>query len=134
MHALGTHLIVELRNCNPAILKDLVKARTALVSAAKEAKATIVDISFHEFSPYGISGVVIIAESHLTIHTWPEYLYAAVDIFTCGELIKPEIATEFIIKAFECKDPSFVEIKRGILSLNEKLPHKITNPELAPII
>ena len=56
----------------------------------KEAKATIIDVSFHEFNPFGISGVVVIAESHLTIHTWPEYAYAAVDIFTCGDIIKPE--------------------------------------------
>ena len=82
LHALGTHLLVELRDCNPKILKDLKKVKNALVSAAKEAKATIVDISFHEFSPFGISGMVIIAESHLSIHTWPEYSYAAVDIFT----------------------------------------------------
>ena len=86
LHALGTHLLVELRDCNPKILKDLKKVKNALVSAAKEAKATIVDISFHEFSPFGISGMVIIAESHLSIHTWPEYSYAAVDIFTCGDL------------------------------------------------
>jgi S-adenosylmethionine decarboxylase len=135
LHALGTHLLVELRDCNPKILKDLNKVKNALVSAAKEAKATIVDISFHEFSPFGISGMVIIAESHLSIHTWPEYSYAAVDIFTCGDLIKPEVAAAFLTSEFECKSPSFVEIKRGILSpVNKKLPHKITNPELAPVI
>jgi len=135
LHALGTHLLVELRDCNPKILKDLKKVKDALVSAAKEAKATIVDISFHEFSPFGISGMVIIAESHLSIHTWPEYSYAAVDIFTCGDLIKPEVAATFLIKEFESKSPSIVELKRGILSpVNGKLPHKITNPELAPVI
>jgi S-adenosylmethionine decarboxylase len=127
LHALGTHLLVELRDCNPKTLKDLSKVRNALVSAAKEAKATIIDISFHEFNPFGISGMVIIAESHLSIHTWPEYSYAAVDIFTCGDLIKPETAAAFLIKEFESKTPSIVELKRGILSpLGKKLPHKIT--------
>jgi S-adenosylmethionine decarboxylase len=77
LHALGTHLLVELRDCTPKILKDLKKVRNALVSAAKEAKATIVNVSFHEFNPFGISGVVVIAESHLTIHTWPGYSYAS---------------------------------------------------------
>jgi S-adenosylmethionine decarboxylase len=126
LNALGTHLLVELRDCNPEILKSLEKVRNALVSAAKEAKATIVDISFHEFNPFGISGVVVIAESHLTIHTWPEYSYAAVDIFTCGDLIKPEEAASYLIQQFECKNPSIVEMKRGILSPNnEKLPHKV---------
>lgn len=128
MNALGTHLLIELRECNPEILKSLEKVRNALVSAAKEAKATIIDISFHEFNPFGISGVVIIAESHLTIHTWPEYAYAAVDIFTCGDVIKPEVAALYLIKQFECKNPSIVEMKRGILSHeNEKLPHKVSS-------
>ena len=128
MYALGTHLLVELRECNTEILKNLEKVRNALVSAAKEAKATIVDVSFHEFNPFGISGVVVIAESHLTIHTWPEYDYAAIDIFTCGDIIKPEVAASFLIKQFECKNPSIVEVKRGILShKNEKLPHKVSS-------
>jgi len=126
LYALGTNLLVELRECNHEILKSLEKVRNALVSAAREAKATIVDISFHEFNPFGISGVVVIAESHLTIHTWPEYNYAAVDIFTCGDTIKPEVAASYLIRQFESKNPSIVEMKRGILShTNEKLPHKV---------
>jgi S-adenosylmethionine decarboxylase len=118
--------LVELRDCNPEILKDLNKVKDALVSAAKEAKATIIDVSFHEFNPFGISGMVVIAESHLSIHTWPEYSYAAVDIFTCGDIIKPEVAAQYLIKRFESKTPSVVEMKRGILSFdNEKRPHKV---------
>ncbi len=131
MYALGTHLLVELRDCNPAILKSLEEVRDALVSAAKEAKATIVDISFHEFNPFGISGMVVIAESHLSIHTWPEYCYAAVDIFTCGDVIKPEVAAVSLIERFESKNPSVVEMKRGILSHeNIKLPHKVDESAL----
>ncbi len=131
MHALGTHLLVELKDCNHEILKDLHTVREAMVSAAKQAKATIVDVSFHEFSPFGISGMVVIAESHLSIHTWPEYGYAAVDIFTCGDVIKPEIAVQFLIEQFESKNPSIVEMKRGIISCtNEKLPHKVCNDRL----
>jgi S-adenosylmethionine decarboxylase len=126
LYALGTHLLIELRDCNPEILKSLEKVRKILVSAAKEAKATIINNSFHEFNPFGISGVVVIAESHLTVHTWPEYGYAAVDIFTCGDVIQPELAVSYLVKKFECKNPSVVEMKRGILShKNEKLPHKV---------
>jgi S-adenosylmethionine decarboxylase len=129
--ALGTHLLVELRDCNAEIIKDLEKVKNIMVSAAREAQATIVDISFHEFNPFGISGMVIIAESHLSIHTWPEYAYAAVDIFTCGDIVKPEVAASFLVKEFESKSPSIVELKRGILShANEKLPHKIIDPQL----
>ena len=131
MYALGTHLLVELRDCDPEILKDLSRVKEAMVSAAKEAKATIIDVSFHEFNPFGISGMVVIAESHLSIHTWPEYGYAAVDIFTCGDVIKPEVAAYYLIRKFESKTPSIVEMKRGILSFeNEKLPHKICDSDL----
>jgi len=123
--------LVELRDCNPEILKDLNKVKDALVSAAKEARATIIDVSFHEFNPFGISGMVVIAESHLSIHTWPEYGYAAVDIFTCGDIIKPEVAAHYLISCFECRNPSIVEMKRGLLSCsNEKLPHKVCDIEL----
>jgi S-adenosylmethionine decarboxylase len=135
LHALGTHLLVELRDCNPEILKDLTRVKDTMVAAAKEAKATIVDISFHEFNPFGISGMVVIAESHLSIHTWPEYAYAAVDIFTCGDIIKPEVAAAFLIEQFESKNPSIVELKRGILShMNEKLPHKVSDSLLEPVV
>lgn len=134
MYALGTHLLVELRDCNPEVLKSLEKVRDALVSAAKQAAATIVDISFHEFNPFGISGMVVIAESHLSVHTWPEYGYAAVDIFTCGDVIKPEVAASHIIERFESRNPSVVEMKRGILSpYDKKLPHKHVEKVLEPI-
>lgn len=127
MYALGSHLLIELKDCNPEILKSLENVKDIMVSAAKEARATIVDVSFREFQPFGISGIVVIAESHLTIHTWPEYGYAAVDIFTCGETLRPETAASYLVKRLECKNPSIVELKRGILSHeNEKLPHKIS--------
>ena len=126
MYALGSHLIVELRECNPETLKNLDGVKDIMVEAAKKADATIIDVSFHEFSPFGISGMVVIAESHLSIHTWPEYGYAAVDIFTCGEVLKPEIAAHYLIEQFESKSPSMVEFKRGLLSHdNRKLPHKV---------
>jgi len=124
LYALGTHLLVELRECNHDILSDTERIKKIMVAAAMEAKATIVDTSWNPFNPIGFSGVVVIAESHLTIHTWPEYDYAAVDIFTCGDLIKPEVAASFLIEEFECKDPSIVEMKRGVSV--EKRPHKVT--------
>lgn len=125
---------MELRDCNPTILASLEEVRDALVSAAKKAKATVIDISFHEFNPFGISGMVVIAESHLSVHTWPEYGYAAVDIFTCGDLIKPEVAAASIIERFESRNPSMVEMKRGILSHeNIKLPHKVSQSELEAV-
>ncbi len=127
MHALGTHLLVDLRDCNIEAIRDLEYVKDSLVQAAKAASATIVDVSFHEFNPFGISGMVVIAESHLSIHTWPEYGYAAVDIFTCGDLIKPETAASYLIERFGSLNPSVVEMKRGIISpFDKKLPHKVT--------
>ncbi len=124
MHALGTHLLVELRGCNSKLLNDLKKVEDILVAAAKEAHATVIESRFHKFSPFGISGVVVIAESHLTIHTWPEYGYAAVDVFTCGEVLKPEVAANYMIDKFQSRSPSIVEVKRGLLSREGRLPHK----------
>jgi len=101
-----------------------------MVTAAREAKATIIESRFHQFSPFGISGVVVIAESHLTIHTWPEYGYAAVDIFTCGDTLQPSVAAQYVIDKLQSKHPSLVEMKRGLLSLGgEALPHKPLNGE-----
>jgi len=131
LHALGTHLLIDLKDCNPEVLDNLEEVRDAMVSAANEAKATIVDVSFHEFNPIGISGMVIIAESHLSIHTWPEYGYAAVDIFTCGDQIKPLEAAAYLIERFECKNPSITDMKRGLLPpFGEKHPHKVTEDKL----
>ena len=132
LHALGTHLLLELRDCNPKTLSNLEFVQESLKNAALEAKATIVEVAFHEFSPFGISGMVVIAESHLAIHTWPEYGFAAVDVFTCGDLIDPRVAAKFLIEKFESKNPSIVEMKRGILG-HEKLPHKpVVQGELVP--
>jgi S-adenosylmethionine decarboxylase len=123
--------LVELRECNSKILSDLKKVQDVLVTAAKVADATIVEAAFHEFNPFGISGMVIIVESHLSIHTWPEYDYAAVDIFTCGDILKPDKAVAYLIEKFQSKNPSVVELKRGILSpMNRKFPHKVGIKEL----
>lgn len=136
MHALGIHLLVDLKDCRSDALRNLDEVRDALMQAAKAASATIVEVSFHEFSPFGISGMVVIAESHLSIHTWPEYGYAAVDIFTCGDLINPEAAAAYLIKRFESKSPSVVELKRGILSpMGERpLSHKVSGEEVQSLI
>ncbi len=125
MQALGQHLLVELRDCNKIFLNDLKLTQAFMVDAAKAARATVIGAHFHEFSPHGISGVVIIAESHLSIHTWPEYGYAAVDVFTCGDVLQPSVAADYLIAKFESTNPSVIEVKRGMLSLDGRaMPHK----------
>lgn len=115
MNALGRHLLLELKDCNPEVLNDLDFLRNCLRSAAEEAGATVINESFHQFSPHGVSGVVIIAESHLFIHTWPEYNYAAADIFTCGDSVEPGKAAQLIIQRLGARNPSLIELKRGFI-------------------
>ena len=115
MQTLGRHLLIELHGCNPKILNDIKKVEEILVAGAKIAKATIIGTHFHQFSPFGISGVVVISESHLAIHTWPEHGYAAVDIFTCGDTLSPEVAAQYMVEKFQARHPSLVELKRGVL-------------------
>jgi S-adenosylmethionine decarboxylase len=115
LNALGKHLLLELRDCNKEALDNIDFIRINLVTAAIAAGATVMGESFHKFSPQGVSGVVVISESHLTIHTWPEFGYAAVDVFTCGTSVKPEIAAQILVEKLGSKDHSMVVLERGIL-------------------
>jgi S-adenosylmethionine decarboxylase len=115
LNALGKHLLLELKCCDKEVLNDVSLLRKALLAAADECGATILGESFHQFSPQGVSGVVIIAESHLFIHTWPEYGYAAADIFTCGNSVQPEKAAQVLVRQLGSRNHSMVEMRRGIL-------------------
>jgi S-adenosylmethionine decarboxylase len=127
LNALGRHLLLELFDCASDAINNLEAVKGALVEAAKRAHATIVDVVFHEFSPFGVSGVVVIAESHLSIHTWPEYRYAAVDIFSCGDILKPEVAANYLVEQFGAERTSVVEMQRGMF-LNAAAPVANKNP------
>ena len=106
-------MLLELFDCDLSAINNLDAVKGALVEAAKRAQATIVDVVFHEFNPFGISGVVVIAESHLSIHTWPEYRYAAVDIFSCGDVLQPEVAASYLVETFGAERTSVVDVQRG---------------------
>jgi spermidine synthase len=114
--ALGNHILVEFMNCDPHIMNDVVAIERDMVGAAQKAGATVINSTFHHFSPYGVSGVVVIQESHLAIHTWPEYGYAAVDLFTCGEM-NAWISFDHLKECFGAKSYSAIELKRGSLNL-----------------
>ncbi len=116
MKVLGRHLLVEYHGCDPEILNDLERVKKFMLEAASESGATVLDASFHYFTPQGVSGVVVIAESHLAIHTWPEYGYAAVDIFTCGNTVDPWKAFHYLRSTLDSKETSVNEIVRGELS------------------
>ena len=112
---LGRHILAEFYNCNPEILKDTESIEKYMIEAAKRAKATVVKSIFHTFNPYGVSGVVVIQESHLSIHTWPEYSYAAIDLFTCGKEVNPWIAFEYLKKKLKAEKCETMEVDRGIV-------------------
>ena len=85
MNALCQHTLLEFHGCDAGLLRRNDDLRALLLEAVRHGGGTIVTDVFHHFSPFGVSGVVVIAESHVTIHTWPEHEYAAVDIFSCSE-------------------------------------------------
>ena len=116
MSALGNHILVEFMGCDPNIMNDVSTIERDMVGAAQKAGATVINSTFHHFNPFGVSGVVVIQESHLAIHTWPEYGYAAVDLFTCGEM-DAWISFDFLKECFKAKQYSAIEMKRGSLNL-----------------
>lgn len=119
MEALGRQIIVEFYDCKESTINNVEYIEKSMTDATRASGATIISQNFHKFSPYGVSGVVVIAESHVAIHTWPEYNYAAVDIFTCGDTINPWTIQELLKEKFESKNVSSMEMKRGLF----KVPH-----------
>ncbi len=113
--ALGRHILCEAYGCDPAILNDEEQVQAIMVEAALRAGADIREVTFHKFSPQGVSGVVVISESHLAIHTWPELGYAAIDVFTCGQSVNPWDACHHLTQAFKAHSTEATELKRGVL-------------------
>ncbi|MBI2881858.1 MAG: adenosylmethionine decarboxylase [Candidatus Tectomicrobia bacterium] len=132
MKALGRHLLVEYFDCDREILNDAARIEEAMTEAADKSGATIVNSVFHLFSPHGVSGVVVIAESHLAIHTWPEYGFAAVDFFSCGEGVTPEAAVLSLQKALKAASYESREVPRGQIGVTSRVlrhkPEAITFP------
>ncbi len=117
MSALGRHILVEFYGCPMETLTDLEQIKQSMVAAALEAGAEVKETVFHQFSPQGVSGVVVISESHLAIHTWPEFGYAAVDVFTCGQTVDPWVSCNYLKKSFSAQNMSAREIERGIFDV-----------------
>ncbi len=114
--ALGRHLLAEFRGCDAGALADLETVTSAMLRAAEASGATIKTHSFHHFSPQGVSGAVIIAESHLAIHTWPEHGFAAVDCFTCGDRVDARKALAVLREALGAQGEDVMELQRGPLA------------------
>jgi S-adenosylmethionine decarboxylase len=113
LNTFGRHLLVEYRGCNQALLDDQEALERLMIRAALSAGATIVTSSFHTFAPQGVSGVVVIQESHLSIHTWPEVGYASADFYTCGDC-RPELAHEALAQGLGSTDYEVIRVNRGL--------------------
>lgn len=137
MIALGHHIIAELYNCDLEKIDDVTFVEKGMLAAAEKAGATVINSTFHHFSPHGVSGVIVIQESHLSIHCWPEYGYVSLDIYTCGETVDPWIAYEYLKKEFKASHGSTVELNRGqsdLLSTPKKnIPASIKNKKETPV-
>ncbi|WP_404453488.1 adenosylmethionine decarboxylase [Virgibacillus necropolis] len=117
MDTMGRHVIAELWECNIDKLNDMGLIERIFVDAALKAGAEVREVAFHKFAPHGVSGVVIISESHLTIHSFPEHGYASIDVYTCGDIIDPNVAAEHIARSLEAKTYEKVEVPRGMGSV-----------------
>lgn len=126
MKALGTHIVCELSGCNAAMLTDVDAVAKMMEQAALEANATPITKAFHRFQPQGVSGVVVIQESHLSIHTWPETGYAAMDFYTCGDHTDPWAACEYAAKILRATNMRTTEVKRGIEASRGQFTHIVT--------
>ncbi len=122
MESLGKHIVADFFACRADILNEVLSVENAMVEAARKSGAVIIDTSFHHFSPYGVSGVVVIQESHLAIHTWPEYRFASVDVFTCGDTVDPDIAFEALKTVFSANKIITSSHRRGGMHLFKKTP------------
>lgn len=120
---LGRHILVEYYNCDIEILKDHAIIEEYMKQAAIKANATIVTSCFHKFNPWGVSGAVIIQESHLTIHTWPEYGYASVDLFTCGDTVNPWLGFAYLENALKAERSESTEVARGLVDKVKTFSH-----------
>ena len=124
MQSLGNHLIIELYECHRDVINDAQIVEEKLIEAVRVSGANMVQSVIHEFNPHGISGMIVIEESHFSVHTWPEYGYCALDIFTCGDEIDFYSALQYLKKEFQAQNMSVTELKRGMLDLPVKLLHK----------
>lgn len=115
MVGLGLHILMEFHECEPQRLDDLTLLKTTMSEAAIASGATIIKSVFHQFSPQGVTGVVVVAESHLAIHTWPEKNYAAVDYFTCNENMDYKKVFNIIAEVIGSKTNNYKCIERGVL-------------------
>ena len=129
---IGKHCILELYDCEASLLNDEAFLRTSITIAAKRAGATLLNLITHRFEPQGVTGLALLAESHISIHTWPESGYAAVDVFTCGDHTMPEQACETLCTELQAKRhalKSFLRETPAAVAHDLREPKEILTPQ-----
>ncbi|MGK7901696.1 MAG: adenosylmethionine decarboxylase [Hormoscilla sp.] len=116
LRTVGVHCVLELYNCPASLLNNTSFIKEALRSAARKAQSTLLGEVSYAFSPLGVTALVLLAESHISIHTWPESGYAAADVFTCGEHTEPESACQYLVQAFQAEEHLLLKFPRRRLS------------------
>ncbi len=125
---LGHHWIADLHGCPSALLDDRELIRRRLRETTERFGLTLLDVVSNKFEPQGVTAIGLLAESHLSIHTWPEYGYAAVDIFTCGSDQTLKAACRFIAESLQAKESTVVRLQRGVLTSDG--PREITAEQI----
>lgn len=110
---IGHQVLIDIYECDYERMENMEYIQDMMFELAKILKTNIRKIAFEKFNPYGISGVLIISESHITIHTWPEYRYVGIDIFTCSKKVEYNSAIDFLLKKLDTKKYEIKEIQRG---------------------
>ncbi len=128
---LARHLLAEYYGCDPGLLDSVSRLKETIEAAARAAKTTIINTHLHKFAPQGVSGVVILAESHLAVHTWPEFGFTSVEIFVCGEEADPEAGHAFLLDVLKPKHTVVRTVIRGHMNLVHRYPAR--TPALAAV-
>jgi len=132
VHTIGYHYVIEASDCDSEILKDVNALKKILLEAARVGKMDVRSTYFYKFSPQGISGIVVVSGSHISIHTWPEHGYAAIDVYICGTESEPEKTIEYILEQIKASYAHITEIERGIKDEEGTYTHVILSWDEAP--
>lgn len=129
---LGRHAIIDLSGCNPQTMRSHSLIRDILYQAAQVAKLTVVGCMDHRFEPFGYSAVLILEESHLSIHTWPEHNYASVDLYSCNLDTDMRAIKDYLAEQLQASDTAFTILDRGYTEIKPKTPVPVVSAIATP--
>ena len=132
MNTIGYHYVIEASGCNPEIIENPKMLKEIILEAAKIGEMEVRSTYFYKFSPRGVSGMVVVSGSHISIHTWPEKSYAAIDVYTCDIDSKPEKSLQYILERIKAEYAHITEIERGIEDEDGTYTHTILSWDEEP--